>query len=292
MAKAAFVISDVVRSAPSNVRSGPSHSILATWLVLLTDRSHSSNIAARRSFLERCHLLPPGCVILAPAIRCRIEICSWASERCAGNWEQTRIHYERALARDPDFKPLIPALKRLRAFDNKREAGKQAMAKKHYEEAIERYTEALEIDPENTHMRVLLKSNRALALNALKRYDEAIADCESVLAVDSGHWKALRSRARAELNLEKYEEAVASFKASLEAIEDSDKDQNSVKAELQNAEKEVSDFLSPLLGHTLMPSFSTQLKRSKQKDYYKVCSSPLPVAWTHIDGPRSCRTLV
>lgn len=84
-----------------------------------------------------------------------------------GNWEQARIHYERALARDPDYRPLIPALKRLRAFDNKREAGKQAMAKKSYDVAIQCYTDALDIDPDNKQMRVLLKSNRALAYNAV-----------------------------------------------------------------------------------------------------------------------------
>lgn len=77
------------------------------------------------------------------------------------------MHFERALARDPDYKPLIPALKRLRAFDNKREAGKQAMAKKAYEEAVQCYTDALEIDPDNKQMQILLKSNRALAYNGV-----------------------------------------------------------------------------------------------------------------------------
>jgi DnaJ family protein C protein 7 len=62
---------------------------------------------------------------------------------------------------------VIPALKRMRLFETRREAGKQAFAKKEWQEAVERYTEALAVDPENEHVQVLFMSNRALALNAV-----------------------------------------------------------------------------------------------------------------------------
>lgn len=53
---------------------------------------------------------------------------------------------------------------------------------------------------------------------------------------------SLRSRARAELATENYEDAVASFKSALEAAEGSEKDKAGIKSELANAEKEVGFF--------------------------------------------------
>ena len=62
------------------------------------------------------------------------------------------------------------ALKKSRQFESCREAGKQAFGSKDYSAAVDKYTEALAIDPENEQMQVLLRSNRALALNAVRRY--------------------------------------------------------------------------------------------------------------------------
>lgn len=60
------------------------------------------------------------------------------------------------------------ALKRIRQFEARREAGKAAFASRNYAEALEKYTEALEVDPENEQMQILFRSNRALALTAVR----------------------------------------------------------------------------------------------------------------------------
>lgn len=96
----------------------------------------------------------------------------------------------------------------MRLFEAKREAGKQAFGSKNWSEAVDCYTEALEVDPENDQMQILFRNNRAMALNAvrpipsllqfpltgrcnqLKRYEEVVADCDFVLSVQSTHWKA------------------------------------------------------------------------------------------------------
>jgi len=65
-------------------------------------------------------------------------------------------------------------------------------------------------------------------------------------------FKALRTRARINLHLEKYEGAVADFKSAIEqaGMEGNDADVRALKADLRKAE--------------------AALKRSKTKDYYKI----------------------
>lgn len=65
-----------------------------------------------------------------------------------------------------------------------------------------------------------------------------------------------RTRARANLNLEKYESAVSDFKTAIEQaeFEGSDADVRALRTELKKAE--------------------VDLKRSKTKDYYKILGIP------------------
>jgi len=68
----------------------------------------------------------------------------------------------------------------------------------------------------------------------------------------STSFKALRTRARINLHLEKYDAAVTDFKASIEqaGFEGLDAEVRSLRSELKKAE--------------------AALKRSKTKDYYKI----------------------
>lgn len=55
----------------------------------------------------------------------------------------------------------------MRMFETRKEAGRSAFSKKKYQEAVDAYTSALEIDQDSEHMFVLFRSNRALAQNAV-----------------------------------------------------------------------------------------------------------------------------
>lgn len=83
-------------------------------------------------------------------------------------------------------------------------------------------------------------------------YDEALVDTEASLVLLPTSFKALRTRARINLHLEKLDAAVADFKSSIEQaeFENADVDVRSLRAELKKAE--------------------AALKRSKTKDYYKI----------------------
>jgi len=86
----------------------------------------------------------------------------------------------------------------------------------------------------------------------LECYDKALADTEASLALVSTSFKALRTRARIHLHLEKFDAAVGDFKAAVEqaGIEGADGDVRTLRVELKKAE--------------------AALKRSKTKDYYKI----------------------
>lgn len=86
----------------------------------------------------------------------------------------------------------------------------------------------------------------------MERYEEALADTEASLTLVSTSFKALRTRARINLHLEKFDAAVADFKAAVEqaGTEGADGDVRTLRIELKKAE--------------------AALKRSKTKDYYKI----------------------
>lgn len=88
----------------------------------------------------------------------------------------------------------------------------------------------------------------------LSRYDEALLETNSSLFLVPSSFKALRTRARIHLELEKYEEAVQDFKAAQQNAE-TEPDRKAVIQELKKAE--------------------VALKRSKTKDYYKILGKAL-----------------
>lgn len=95
-----------------------------------------------------------------------------------------------------------------------------------------------------------------LYLSQLDKHEEALADTDASLAIVSTSFKALRTRARINLHLEKFEGAIADFNEAIQqaGLEGSDADVRALKAELKKAE--------------------AALKRSKTKDYYKILGVP------------------
>lgn len=86
----------------------------------------------------------------------------------------------------------------------------------------------------------------------LERWDDALADTEGSLALNPTYFKALRTRARINVQLENFDAGIADFKSAIEQaqFEGSDADVRALKGELKKAE--------------------VALKRSKTKDYYKI----------------------
>jgi len=81
-----------------------------------------------------------------------------------------------------------------------------------YDEAIECYDKAIEIDPENP----VMWNNKGLALNALGKYEQAIACYDKIIGIDPNDADAWNSKGLALNSLNKYEEAKKCFEKSKE----------------------------------------------------------------------------
>ncbi|KAG1737222.1 hypothetical protein EDB19DRAFT_1895905 [Suillus lakei] len=175
-----------------------------------------------------------------------------------GKLSQALQHVASALRLDPGHEPAQRLRKRVKDVERLKEEGNTAFKGSRLQDAIARYTEALdrigEIEEEGKggQIRANLLSNRATTLVKLDKYKGALLDTEASLALHSTSFKALRTRARINLHLEKYDAAIVDFRASMEQaeFEGVDADVRALRSELEKAE--------------------AALERSKTKDYYNI----------------------
>ncbi|KAF7789780.1 hypothetical protein EIP86_000726 [Pleurotus ostreatoroseus] len=171
---------------------------------------------------------------------------------------QALQHVQSALRLDPGHEPAMRLRKRVKDVDRLKDEGNSAFKAGKLEEAIARYSESLERIGESDeegkggYIRAMLLSNRATTYLKMGKDEEAIQDADTSIELNPATFKVYRTRARARLHLEMYQEAVNDFKAAIEHAESegSDADVRALRTELKKAELD--------------------LKRSKTKDYYKI----------------------
>ena len=102
-----------------------------------------------------------------------------------------------------------------------KEFGNFAYSQKKYDVAEKYYSEAIEL---NRGCR-LLWTNRAACRNTMKKYEEALSDCETALFIDPKCSRTIAQKGNALLNLGRFEEAKESFESlnSLGASASADK---------------------------------------------------------------------
>eukprot|EP00455_Lapot_gusevi_P022747 TRINITY_DN236_c0_g1_i1.p1 TRINITY_DN236_c0_g1~~TRINITY_DN236_c0_g1_i1.p1 ORF type:complete len:506 (+),score=151.41 TRINITY_DN236_c0_g1_i1:60-1577(+) len=163
-----------------------------------------------------------------------------------GNSANAIRHLQEALRIDPDNSKSMRALKMIKKVESVKQAGNDAFRAGRCQEAIELYTEGINLDPLNSEYVSTLLCNRAAAHMKLTRWQEAVNDCTACLDINENYSKAYVRRATCYSQLENYEEAVRDYEKALKLDpENSDLRQNIRQAKLD-------------------------LKRSKRKDYYKV----------------------
>jgi DnaJ homolog subfamily C member 7 len=163
-----------------------------------------------------------------------------------GDNEKALQHFRQAINCDPDFKEAIKYLKMVQKLDKLKAAGNAEYKSGRWQEAISKYTEALEVDPLNRGTNSKLLQNRALCRVQLKDYKGAISDCERALQLEPSYTKARKTKANALGQSGDWENAVRELKE----IAESDPDDAGIAKEVRKAELE--------------------LKKSKRKDYYKI----------------------
>ncbi|KAI4723932.1 TPR-like protein [Aureobasidium sp. EXF-10728] len=163
-----------------------------------------------------------------------------------GENDKALQHFRQAISCDPDFKDAVKYLRMVQKLDRTKEEGNGYFKTGKYQQAVDTYTSALEIDPQNRGTNSKILQNRALCYTKLKEWQKAIEDCERALKLEPSYTKARKTKAKALGESGNWEEAVKELKA----IAESNPEEPGIAKEVRNAELE--------------------LKKSKRKDYYKI----------------------
>lgn len=163
-----------------------------------------------------------------------------------GDNDKAIQHFRQALNCDPDFKAAVKYLRMVQKLERMKSDGNAEYKSGKWQAAMDKYTEALAVDPLNRGTNAKLHQNRALCNIKLKNYDDAITDCEAAIRLDPGYTKAKKTKATALGQSGNWEQAVKELKA----LQETDPSDATLAKEIRNAELE--------------------LKKSKRKDYYKI----------------------
>ncbi|KAH6654562.1 hypothetical protein BKA67DRAFT_282937 [Truncatella angustata] len=163
-----------------------------------------------------------------------------------GDNDKAIQHFRKAISGDPDYRDAVKYLRIVQKLDRMKEEGNTDYKAGRWQAAFDKYTQALEVDPTNRGTNSKLYQNRALCRIKLKQYDEAIADCEKAISLDSSYMKARKTKANALGQAERWEDAVKEWKA----IQEMDPEDRNIAKEIRRAELE--------------------LKKAQRKDYYKI----------------------
>jgi DnaJ family protein C protein 7 len=155
-------------------------------------------------------------------------------------------HFRQALSCDPDFKAAVKYLRMVQKLERMKQEGNAAFKAGRYQEAIDLYSQAVEVDPSNKNTNSKIYQNRALCHTRQKSWRQAIADAEKALELDPSYTKARKTRAKALGESGNWEEAVRDLKA----IAEENPSEPNIAKDIREAEME--------------------LKKSKRKDYYKI----------------------
>jgi DnaJ family protein C protein 7 len=129
-----------------------------------------------------------------------------------GENDKAVAHFRKAISCDPEFRDAIKWLRVVQKLDKMKEEGNADYKAGRWQDAIAKYTAALEIDPANKGTNSKLLQNRALCRMKLKQYDEAVSDCDKAITLDPQYMKAHKTKANALGQAERWEEAVRPFR--------------------------------------------------------------------------------
>ena len=163
-----------------------------------------------------------------------------------GENEKALQHFRQALSCDPDYKDAVKYLRMVQKLDRMKEDGNAHFKSGRYQQAVDVYTSALEVDPANKGTNSKILNNRAMCYSKLKQWQLAIQDCDKAIQLDPSYTKARKTRAKALGEGGDWQEAVNAYKN----IQEQNPEEPGIAKDVRNAEME--------------------LKKSKRKDYYKI----------------------
>ncbi len=172
-----------------------------------------------------------------------------------GNLDDAMKHLKQILSMDPDNKSAFAFHKILKALGKKKEEGDGFYKARDFENASVAYSEALALNGCVGLYRAKLYFNRACAYANLRKHTNVIEDCTGALNLDSEYVKAIMRRASSYLMIGGEEECAKAI--------------NDYNTAMDLAEKRGDEAAQKDLKKKIR-SAQVQLKRSKQKDFYKI----------------------
>jgi len=164
-----------------------------------------------------------------------------------GEYENASNHYKEALRSDPEHNQSKKSFRILKKFLKLKSDAEKNLSAINYKEALENVNDVLELDSESfpkSQTELLLLKCRIL--NALRQAADALRICRKVVEVDVNNVDAHIEMSRSHITLEQWQNAVNEAQKAVQI------DQHN-----QSAHKQL---------HTAQ----IELKKSQQKDYYKM----------------------
>jgi stress-induced-phosphoprotein 1 len=144
-----------------------------------------------------------------------------------------------------------------------KDKGTECYKKKDFEAAIQHYSKAMELDPDD----IVYKTNRAAVYFEMQRYDDCIKDCKEAIEEGRKHYADYKLIARAFARMgnsymkqEQYAEAIDAYNHSLTEHRTPDVLASLQKVEKLKKEKEDREYINPQI---------SQEEKEKGNDFFK-----------------------
>jgi DnaJ homolog subfamily C member 3 len=163
-------------------------------------------------------------------------------------------HFREGLKLDPEHRGCKDGHKLVKKIDKKKKKGDEAYDARNYEQAVQYYIEAIQIEPQHYVFAraTMLKIVQAYSKNG--QHDEAIQAAEQLVDEEST-LEAFWALGDAYTAAEKFEDALRIFRQALEEAPEGEGEQT------QQAKRKVKEA-------------EVALKQSKEKNYYKILGLP------------------
>lgn len=172
-----------------------------------------------------------------------------------GNLDDAIKHIKQILSGDPDNSEALKFFKVLKALGRKKEEADGFYKLRDFDKAVEKYAEALELKGCMGLYRAKLYFNRACANANLRDHPKVVQDCSNALELDSEYVKAILRRAGSYLIIggeDECHKAMRDYESIMNLAE-----KRGDEAQMKEMKKKLREA-------------QVALKRSKQKDFYKM----------------------
>lgn len=183
-----------------------------------------------------------------------------------GDLENCLKNLTKAMRSDPDNNTYRLLYRKVKDIEDFKEQGNKAFKNNLYQDAINLWTSAIDLDITNRKVVCKLYSNRATALFKLKKYEEAINDCNKCLSNDPNFIKALTRRAECHFAIAGA--TVGSTSDQKEKLQKSLTDYEKA-LEMENHDESMISQIK-----TKIKQIKVAIKRSGRKDHYSALGIP------------------